>query len=118
MDLSLLGDSNKRLREYRVKIGVEEAQPIGALFFVSSGSSLFTQGLVLESFSNSTSNTSKSIVLIVLWFTSLLYSLAHGNRVIVRSVSVVLGLGTLVDTPYLGGSVVAFLGESDNPLGS
>jgi len=74
--------------------------------------------LVLESFSNSTSNTSKSIVLIVLWFTSLLYLLALGNRVIVRSVSVVLGLATLVDTPYVAGFVVAFLGGSDNPLGS
>jgi len=42
---------------------------------------------------------------------SLLYSLALGNRVIVHSVSVVLVLGTLVDTPYLAGFVVAFLGK-------
>jgi len=37
-----------------VKIGVEEAQPIGAFFFVSSGSSLLNRGLVLELFGNST----------------------------------------------------------------
>ena len=101
-----------------MKIGIEEARPISAFFFVSSGSSLLTRGLVLESFSNSTSNTSKSIVLIVLWFMSLLFSLALGNRVIIRSVSVVLGIGTLIDTPYLAGFVVAFWGGSDNALGS
>ena len=48
---------------------------------------------------------------------SLLYSLRIGNRVIIHSISVVLGLGILVDTPYLAGFVVA-LGGSDNPLGS
>jgi len=42
---------------------------------------------------------------------SLLYLLALGNGVIVRSISVVLGLGTLVDTPYLAGFVVAFWGK-------
>ena len=97
---------------------MEEARPVAVFFFVSAGLSLLTRGLVLESFGNSTSNTSKSIVLIVLWFMCLLYSLALGNRVIICSVSMVLGLGTLVDTPYLAGSVVAFLGGSDNPLGS
>jgi len=30
-----------------------------------------------------------------------------GNRVIIHSISVVLGLGTLVDTPYLARLVVA-----------
>ena len=39
---------------------------------------------------------------------SLLYSLHIGNRVIIRRVSVVLGLGILVDTPCLAGFVVAF----------
>jgi len=48
---------------------------------------------------------------------SLLFSLRVGNRVIIHSVSVVLGLGILVDTPCLAGFVVAFWG-SDNPLGS
>jgi len=43
------------------------------------------------------------------------YLLHVGNRVIIRSVSVVLGLGILVDTPYLAGFVVA-LEESDNLL--
>jgi len=100
-----------------VKIGVEEARPVGAFFFVSSGSGLLTPGLVPESFGNSTSDTSKLFVLIVLWFTSLLYSLHVGNRVIIHSVCVVLGLGILVDTPCLAGFVVA-LGGSDNPLGS
>jgi len=42
---------------------------------------------------------------------SLLYSLVLGNRVIFQSVSVVLGLGTLIDTPYLAGFVVAFSGK-------
>jgi len=41
---------------------------------------------------------------------SLLYLLRIGNRVIIRSMSVVLGLGILVDTPCLAGFVVA-LGE-------
>ena len=40
---------------------------------------------------------------------------SYKNRVIVHSVSVVLGLGTLIDTPYLAGFVVA-LGGSDNLL--
>jgi len=39
---------------------------------------------------------------------SLLYSLALGNRVIVHSVNVVLGLGILIDTPYLARFVEAF----------
>jgi len=70
-----------------------------------------SSNLRLGSIGKSTSNTSKSIVLIVLWFMSLLYSLALGNRVIVRSVSVVLSLGTLIYTLYLAGFVVAFLGR-------
>jgi len=45
----------------------------------------------------------------------LLYSLALGNRVIIRSVSVVLGLRILVDTPYLARFVVAS-GEVTTPL--
>ena len=48
---------------------------------------------------------------------SSLYLLRVGNRVIIHSVSAVLGLGILVDTPCLAGFVVA-LGESDNPLRS
>jgi len=48
---------------------------------------------------------------------SLLYSLCIGNRVIIRSINMVLGLGILVDTPYLARFVVA-LGGSENPLGS
>jgi len=98
-----------------MKIEVEEARPIGVFFLVSMESSLLARGLVLESFSNSTSNTRKFIVLIVLWFTTLLYSLRVGNTVIIRSVSMVLGLGMLVDTPYLAGFVVA-LGGSDSLL--
>jgi len=35
-----------------VKIGVEEARPIDAFFFISSGSSLLASGLVPESFGN------------------------------------------------------------------
>jgi len=47
-----------------VKIGVEEARPVGAFFFfVSLGLSLLTQGLVLESLSNSTFDTSKLLFL-------------------------------------------------------
>jgi len=38
---------------------VEEARPIGVFFLVSVRSSLLTRGLVLESFGNSSSNTSK-----------------------------------------------------------
>jgi len=49
---------------------------------------------------------------------SSLYSLALGNRVIIHSVSMVLGLGTLIDTPNLARFVVAFWGGRDNPLGS
>ena len=48
---------------------------------------------------------------------SLLYSLRIGNIVIIHSVSMVLGLGILVDTPCLARFVVALWG-SDNPLGS
>jgi hypothetical protein len=44
---------------------------------------------------------------------SLLYLLHVGNRVIIRSVSMVLGLGILIDTPYLAGSVCSNMG-SDN----
>jgi len=46
----------------------------------------------------------------------LLYSLRVGNRVITHSISVVLGLGILVDTPYLARFVVT-LGRSDSLLG-
>jgi hypothetical protein len=46
---------------------------------------------------------------------SLLYLLHVGNRVIVRSVSVVLRLGILVDIPCLGGSVCSSMGR-DNPI--
>jgi len=46
---------------------------------------------------------------------SLLYSPCVGNRVIIHSVSVVLGLGILINTPCLSRFVVA-LGGSDNPL--
>jgi hypothetical protein len=52
-----------------------------------------TRGLVLRFFGDSTSNTSKYNVIIVLWFTSLLYSLPVEGRVIICSVSMVLGLG-------------------------
>ena len=38
---------------------MEEARPIGVFFLVSVRSSLLTRGLVLESFGNSSSNTSK-----------------------------------------------------------
>ena len=40
-------------------IEVEEARPVGVFFLLSMGSSLLTRGLVLESFGNLTSNTSK-----------------------------------------------------------
>jgi hypothetical protein len=46
---------------------------------------------------------------------SLLYSLRVGNRVIICSVSMVLGLGILVDTPYLARLVSSSVG-SDNPI--
>jgi hypothetical protein len=46
---------------------------------------------------------------------SLLYSLHVGNRVIIRSVSVVFGLGILIDTSYLAGLVSSSVG-SDNPI--
>ena len=78
---------------------MDEARPVGVFFLVSAGSSLITRGLVLESFSNLTSYTSKFIVLIVLWFTGLLYSLAIGNRVIIHSISMVLRLGILMMLP-------------------
>jgi len=42
---------------------------------------------------------------------SLLYSLRVGNKVIIHSVSMVLRLGILVDTPCLAGFVVAFWGK-------
>jgi len=41
----------------------------------------------------------------------LLYSLALGNRIIVRRVSVVLRLGILIDTPYLVRFVVIVRGS-------
>jgi hypothetical protein len=66
---------------------------VSPLRLVPAGSSLLTRGLVLGFFSNSTSNTSKYNVIIVLWFTSLLYSLPVEGRVIICSVSMVLGLG-------------------------
>jgi len=43
---------------------VEEAQLVGVFLLVSIGSSLLTRGLVLESFGNSTSNTSKLLFLL------------------------------------------------------
>jgi hypothetical protein len=46
---------------------------------------------------------------------SLLYSLHVGNRVIIRSVSVVLGLGILIDIRCLAGSVCSSVGR-DNPI--
>jgi hypothetical protein len=52
-----------------------------------------TRGLLMRFFGDSTSNTSKYIVIIVLWFASLLYSLRVGSRVIIHSVSMVLRLG-------------------------
>jgi hypothetical protein len=58
---------------------------------------------------------SKYVVIIVLWFTGLLYSLLVGNIVIIRSVSVVLGLEILVVTPYLAGLVSSSMGH-DNPI--
>jgi hypothetical protein len=45
----------------------------------------------------------------------LLYSLRVGNRVIIHSVSVVLGLGILMDIPYLAGLVSSSVGR-DNPI--
>jgi hypothetical protein len=58
---------------------------------------------------------SKYVVIIVLWFTGLLYSLRVGNRVTIRSVSVVLGLGILVFIPYLARLVSSSVGR-DNPI--
>jgi hypothetical protein len=46
---------------------------------------------------------------------SLLYSLHVGNRVIIRNISVVLGLGILIDIPYLAGLVSSSVGH-DNPI--
>ena len=67
-----------------MEVELEEARHVGVSSpVVPAGSSLLTRGLVSESFGNSTSNTSKFVVIIVLWFTSLLYSLRVGNRVIV-----------------------------------
>jgi hypothetical protein len=45
----------------------------------------------------------------------LLYSLHVGNRVIIHSVSVVLGLGILVFIPYLAGLVSSSM-RRDNPI--
>ena len=47
-----------------MRIGVEEDWPIGAFYFVSSGLSLLTRVLVLESFGNSTSDSSKLLFLL------------------------------------------------------
>jgi hypothetical protein len=59
-----------------VEVELEEARPVDvSSLVVHAGSSLLARGLVLGSFSNSTSNTSKFIVIIALWFMSLLYSL-------------------------------------------
>jgi hypothetical protein len=59
-----------------VEVELEEARPVGvSSLVVPAGSSLLARGLVLGSFGNSTSNTSKFIVIIAFWFTSLLYSL-------------------------------------------
>jgi hypothetical protein len=58
---------------------------------------------------------SKYVVIIVLWFMGLLYSLRVGNRVIIRSISVVLGLGILVFIPYLAELVSSSVG-CDNPI--
>jgi hypothetical protein len=52
-----------------------------------------TRGLLLRFFGNSTYNTSKYIVIIVLWFVILFYSLRIEFRVIIHSVNMVLGLG-------------------------
>jgi len=57
-----------------VKIGVEEARPVGAFFFVSSGSSLLTQGLVPELFGNSTSDTIKLLFLLFLVYEFTLFA--------------------------------------------
>jgi VIT1/CCC1 family predicted Fe2+/Mn2+ transporter len=57
----------------------------------------------------------KYVVIIVLWFTGLLYSLRVGNRVIIRSISMVLGLGILIFIPYLAGLVSSSVGY-DNPI--
>jgi hypothetical protein len=59
---------------------------------------------------NSTSNTA-----IIIWFMGLLYSLHVENRVIVRSISVMLRLGILVAIPCLAGSVCSSVG-CDNPI--
>jgi hypothetical protein len=68
-----------------VKVDLKEARAVGvSSLVVPTGSSLLARGLVLGSFGNSTSNTSKFIAIIVLWFTSLLYSLRVGNRVIIH----------------------------------
>jgi hypothetical protein len=66
---------------------------VSPLRLVPARSSLPNPGLVLRFFGDSTSNTSKYNVIIVLWFTSLLYSLSVEGRVIICSVSMVLGLG-------------------------
>jgi hypothetical protein len=65
---------------------------VSTLRLVPAGSSLLTRGLILGFFGNSTSNT-KYNVIIVLWFTRLLYYLLVEGRVIICSVRVVLGLG-------------------------
>jgi hypothetical protein len=73
---------------------LEEAWPVvSPLQFVPVGSSLLTQSLFLRFFNISTSNTSKCLVIIVLWFVSLLYSFCIESRVIISSVSMVFGLG-------------------------
>ena len=63
------------------------------LWLVPTDQVSLTWTLLLRFFGNSISNTSKYIVIIVLWFASLLYSLHVGSRVIIHSVRVVFGLG-------------------------
>jgi hypothetical protein len=72
---------------------MKPSMSVSPLWLVPAGSSLLTRGFVLRFFGDSTSNTSKYNVIIVLWFTSLLYSLPVEGRVIICSVRVVLGLG-------------------------
>jgi hypothetical protein len=66
---------------------------VSPLWLVPARSSFLIRGLVLGFFGNSTSNTSKYNLIILLWFTSLLYSLPVEGRVIICCLSVVLGLG-------------------------
>jgi hypothetical protein len=59
-----------------VEVELEEARFVGvSSLVVPIGSSLLARGLVPRSFDNSTSNTSKFIVIIALGFMDLLYLL-------------------------------------------